>query len=615
MCGIFAVKGKDAVSRAYEGLKKLEYRGYDSCGIGVIEGGQIGLYRVVGCVENLANTGVLKINSSIAIAHTRWATNGGVTEYNSHPHKSASGRFAVVHNGIIENATELKNKYLSKVKFSSETDTEVVVQLLDYFSETYETFDAFRQVVLRLSGSYALVLIERGSNTIYFARKSSPLVISKSGDEYELSSDINGFVSKEQIYYVPDNTIGYIANKMVVYDNNCTLINYEWCDYTMKSAEVSKGSYEHFMLKEIMEIPTTLKSTYDNFLESEFVLPKHIERVLIIGCGTSYHSGLMGMKFIEKYGGVKCECIIASEFIYNDYLVEPNTLAIFISQSGETADTLKALGKAKGLGLYTLAITNVVGSTITRVAYSYIYERVGPEICVASTKAYTSQVLMLLLLSNVLKNIGIGNYRSCDCLNNGFASSIVRDCECVFIEPSKTINYLPYTEEDLRLLWDIDIVEILQSVDRVIDRFDGVKQVFLIGKDYDYITAMEGALKIKEVSYVFTDAYPCGELKHGTLALIEEGSIVISLITREDIVDKCLNSMREIGSRGGECIVLSQLDLDTDARSQIRLPKLCPLFMSFVGIIPIDLIAYRLSVSRGYNPDKPRNLAKSVTVE
>ena len=605
MCGIYAVKGKGATTRVYEGLKKLEYRGYDSCGIGIIKGDRIEVSRTIGYVERLSQTGILEEDSNIAIGHTRWATNGGVTEYNSHPHKSASGRFAVVHNGIIENDKELKEKYLSKVKFSSETDTEVIVQLLDYFSESNDTLEAFRQVVLRLQGSYAIVLIERGSDIIYFARKSSPLVISKVGDEYELSSALLGIDNKEQVYCVSDNTYGYIGSKCVVYDNNSNVINFDWVDYSIESDIVDRGEYSHFMLKEIMEIPRALRATYESFCESEFCLPKKISRVLIIGCGTSYHSGLMGSKFIEKYSSLKCECIIASEFIYNDYLVMPNTLAIFISQSGETADTLKALAKAKSLGMYTFAITNVVGSSITREADGFIYERVGAEICVASTKAYTSQVLMLLLMSNVLQNIRRGNYISCK-------YSSIDERECVRVTSNRTINYLPYTTEELEELFGIDIGEIVKQVD---DLVVGSSQVFLIGKDYDYITAMEGALKIKEVSYIFTDAYPCGELKHGTLALIEDGVSVLSIVTKLELIDKCLNAMREIGSRGGRCIVLTQLAELWNEPLVIRLPKTNELFMAIVGIIPIDLLAYRLSVARGYNPDKPRNLAKSVTVE
>ncbi len=612
MCGIFAVKGRGAVKRVYEGLRKVEYRGYDSCGIGVQKGNSIDLYRVVGYVENLSTTGVLEEDSTLAIAHTRWATNGGVSEYNSHPHKSASGRFALVHNGIIENDRELKEMYLSKVHFSSETDSEVVVQLLDYFSESLPTFEAFKQVVLRLKGSYAFVLIERGSNTIYFARSSSPLVISKVGSEYELSSDINGFNIREQVYYVPDNSIGYIDKQLVVYDNNFDLLQYNWVDYTTDTDAIDKGEYPHFMLKEIMEIPSSLRSSYYNFESGEFVLPKDIRRVLIIGCGTSYHSGLMGCKFIEKYSGRKCECIIASEFIYNDYLLEPNTLAVFISQSGETADTLKALNRAKALGMYTFAITNVMGSTITREAHSFVYERVGAEICVASTKAYTSQVLMLLLLSNVLVNIDKGCYEVC---GRDIDALEEISCECVRVEGDKTNNYLPYDAEELERLFELDISQILTAVDNVIGRFKEVREIFLLGKDYDYITAMEGALKIKEVSYIFTDAYPCGELKHGTLALIEEGSVVLSVVTREDLTDKALNSIREVSSRGGKCIVITQLGELYQDYSVIGLPKLSPIFMSLVGIIPIDLLAYRLSTGRGYNPDKPRNLAKSVTVE
>ena len=604
MCGIFAVKGKGAVETAYKGLTKLEYRGYDSCGMGMVKGDKIVTYKSVGFVEKLKETAVLEESSDIVIAHTRWATTGGVTVVNSHPHLSASGRFAVVHNGIIENYQELIKEYLGSIKLNSETDTEVIVQLMDIMLKEEDILGTFKTVVSMLKGSFAIVLIVAGSDTVYFARNCSPMVISKSGSSYLISSDINGFEDKSAVYYIPDNSIGYIGNTVVLFDNNYTPIEIKWENYTRESSLVDKGGYPHFMIKEIMEIPSSLRRSYESFKTVVFKLPRVIDNILIVACGTSYHSGLMGAKYIEKYSGKKCECIIASEFIYNDYIVRDNTMAIFISQSGETADTIKAIHKCKDLRLFTMAITNVVGSTISRLVDSCIYEDVGAEICVASTKAYTSQSLMLLLLSNVLINLDKGSYPTVD------------SSEFVYYNGNLTNNYLDFDIVNLFEMFNIDIGEMVSAVDAIMDNLYGKEQIFLIGKDFDYITAMEGALKIKEVSYIFTDDYPCGELKHGTLSLIEEGRIVIPIITSERLLNKSMNSISEIVARGGKCIIISGVvDTAMGENIVIPLPNLHPSLMPIVSIIPIDIIAYRLSTSKGYNPDKPRNLAKSVTVE
>lgn len=604
MCGIFAVKGKGAVETAYKGLTKLEYRGYDSCGMGMVKGDKIVTYKSVGFVEKLKETAVLEERSDIVIAHTRWATTGGVTVVNSHPHLSASGRFAVVHNGIIENYQELIKEYLGSIKLNSETDTEVIVQLMDIMLKEEDILGTFRTVVSMLKGSFAIVLIVAGSDTVYFARNCSPMVISKSGSSYLISSDINGFEDKSAVYYIPDNSIGYIGNTVILFDNNYSPIEIKWESYTRESSLVDKGGYPHFMIKEIMEIPSSLRRSYESFKTVVFKLPRVIDNILIVACGTSYHSGLMGAKYIEKYSGKKCECIIASEFIYNDYIVRDNTMAIFISQSGETADTIKAIHKCKDLRLFTMAITNVVGSTISRLVDSCIYEDVGAEICVASTKAYTSQSLMLLLLSNVLINLDKGSYPTVD------------SSEFVYYNGNLTNNYLDFDIVNLFEMFNIDIGGMVSAVDAIMDKLYGKEQIFLIGKDFDYITAMEGALKIKEVSYIFTDDYPCGELKHGTLSLIEEGRIVIPIITSERLLNKSMNSISEIVARGGKCIIISGVvDTAMGENIVIPLPNLHPSLMPIVSIIPIDIIAYRLSTSKGYNPDKPRNLAKSVTVE
>ena len=612
MCGIMASKGRRSVEKVYEGLKKLEYRGYDSCGVACKQGKKISVYKTTGYIENLREFELEKNDSTLSIGHTRWATHGSVTIENSHPHISMSGDFAVVHNGILENFEELKRGELSSYKFRSQTDSEVIPMLIEHYYEG-NVWEAFEKAISKIRGSYAIVMINKYDNSLYFARCSSPLIISRSGSEYTIASDVNGFMDKKYVYHVPDNCIGIIDDSVYIYDRNTqNNIVPTWKDYSEISASVDKGEYPHYMLKEIMEIPRALRSTYDVIKATEFKLPRVIENILIIACGTSYHSSLVGKKYIESISQIPCECIIASEFIYSDYQVKNNTLGIFISQSGETADTLTAIARAKELGIYTLSITNVRGSTITRSSDSVLYINVGPEICVASTKAYTSQVLALLLLSNILLNVSKGNYiqsSSCDIKSRS-------ESDLVLVEPTKTIDYLGGI--DYKPLFDLDISIILRKVDDIASLFKGSRDIHLIGKDYDYITSMEGSLKIKEVSYIFTDAYPCGELKHGTLSLIEDGSMVISILTSDGVLlDKSKNAIHEIVSRGGKCVAISPFKKDAlrEVIDNIEIPALHKWLMPIVSIIPIDLLAYRLSISRGINPDKPRNLAKSVTVE
>ena len=596
MCGIMAVKGKDCVGDVITGLKALEYRGYDSAGIACKVENKIEIKKALGYVQNLEDISN-EIRSDIAIGHTRWATHGGVNISNSHPHSSSCGRFSIVHNGIIENHRELKNEYLANVQFTSETDTEVAVQLMSKFYNG-NVFETFKKVISMLEGSYAIVMINSIDDNIYFARKSSPMVVSKTESKIMLSSDVNGFKDKSNIYYVDDDNIGYIDNNIHVFDKNYTNINVQYVDLTYLGESVDLSGFGHYMHKEIYEIPSSLQSSFAMLQQCRFRLPKKIDRILMVACGTSYHSTLIGKKYIEQFAGIKCECEIASEFIYNNYLSTPNTLAIFISQSGETADTLTALKKCKSMGMYTLAITNVAGSTITRIADSCVLMNCGAEICVASTKAYTSQVFLLLMLSNILINHSKGNYIESD--------------DCMTFEWRNTSNYLDYTDGDLDELFALDVSAFEESAKQVAETINKTNTMHLIGKDYDYISAMEGSLKIKEVSYIFTDAYACGELKHGTLSLIDNESIVLAIMTDEKLVDKCNNAMHEITARGGKCILVSPFDTHDVS---VRLPRLNKLFMPIVSIVPIDLIAYRVARLRGYNPDRPRNLAKSVTVE
>ena len=597
-----AIKGKDANKKVFEGLKKLEYRGYDSCGIGCKVDGEIKLYKAIGYIENLEKTNVLDNSCNIAIGHTRWATHGGVTVNNSHPHSSQSGAFSLVHNGIIENYLELRDKYFKDEVFTSDTDSEVIAHLIEYYYNG-DILVALQKTIKELRGSFAIVLVSKYDDALYFARSSSPLVLGVDNDVIGLSSDIGGFKNKSKVCYIPDNCFGKIDTEIIVFDKNNNYVEVEYVDMGKFSLSVDKGKFSHYMIKEIMEIPKTLKQTYDEFMSGNFKLPDRIDNVVVIGCGTSYHSGLMMCKYIEQIAGIRAECKIASEFIYNHLLLSPHTLMIFISQSGETADTLAAIKRVKNLGVYTLAVTNVRGSTITTIADEVLYINVGSEICVASTKAYTSQVFIGLLLSLSLRELNNGGFEKCGVCVNVYGNDIKNS------QLACGLNF--------EKMFDIDISKIYNEVKNIVYLFDNKNELHLIGKDYDYITAMEGALKIKEVSYMFTDAYPCGELKHGTLSLIENNSVVIAVATCDGILlDKTQNAMCEISARGGKCVVISQMNKDVFSdHLSISIPSLDDLLMPIISIIPLDLIAYEVSVSRGINPDKPRNLAKSVTVE
>ncbi|MGN0961054.1 MAG: isomerizing glutamine--fructose-6-phosphate transaminase, partial [Christensenellales bacterium] len=464
---------------------------------------------------------------------------------------------------------------------------------------------AFKTAICKLKGSFAIVMINSIDNNIYFARLHSPMVIGRKGDCYSIASDKNGLEDVDEIAYLNNESIGYIDKQINVYDKKFKKIKIDFCENSIAKGRVSKGEYSHFMLKEIFEIPSVLKETFNSITNAKFTLPKDIKNVLMVSCGTSYHSSLIGKKYIESLAKIPVECEIASEYIYNEHINLPNTLGIFISQSGETADTLSALKRAKSENIFTLAITNVENSSITKLADAVLYLNVGAEICVASTKAYTSQVFSLLLLTNILINNKNDRY-----VKNEFDKGLNS------IEPNRTIDYLGLSENDYNKLYNIDISKLECEVNKVACEIWTKQEMHLIGKDYDYITAMEGSLKIKEVSYIFTDAYPCGELKHGTLSLIDDNSIVIAITTNLQIWDKVRNSINEIISRGGKVIGITQFNMEYNGfYSKILIPELSYLLMPIVSIIPIDLLAYKISILRGVNPDKPRNLAKSVTVE
>lgn len=599
MCGIVAFKGNKKLEEVVNSLQRLEYRGYDSSGIGYKCGGKIECLKSVGYVDALKEKVKLDESVNIAIGHTRWATHGGVSEKNSHPHLSSDGKFAIVHNGILENFQYLKEKYLRGVNFASETDSEVIAQLL---STNYrgDVWDAFKSTVCLLKGSFAIVMINEYDDSVYFARCGSPMIVGIDDNQYSISSDIGGLLCTDKISNLEDNAIGYIDNKPHLYDKNFRRLKLNFCKATKDISSISKGNYPHYMLKEILEIPGSLMAIEQWMNTHSLMLPGKIERVVMVSCGTSYHSSLIGKKYIEQIAQIPAECEIASEYIYNHHLIYDGTLGVFISQSGETADTISALKRAKKEGIFTLAITNVMGSTITAIADETIYLCAGSEICVASTKAYTSQVFALLKLSNILSNIRKGNY------------SIRSNLSCVV--PEKTIDYLGIERGEYDKLFGLDISKMMCEIDGVVDMLENTHNILLIGKDYDYITVMEGGLKIKEVTYTFTDAYPCGELKHGTLSLIDNDSVVLALSTDKNLNSKVHNVIHEIVSRGGTVAGFGDLT-DGENLNVVHIDSMHRYLMPIVSIIPFDILAYKLSVRRGINPDKPRNLAKSVTVE
>lgn len=600
MCGIVAFKGEMCLGEVLENLEKLEYRGYDSCGVGYKVGGKIECVKSVGNVSTLLNNISSDLKIDLAIGHTRWATHGIVSKNNSHPHMSSDGKFAIVHNGIVENYRELKSKHLRGVDFLSDTDSEVIAQLL-MLNYRDDVWDAFKSAIGMLKGSFAIVMINEYDDKMYFARVGSPMVIGRGKYGYSIASDISGLGDIDNISYINDGSIGYIDKKCVVYDKNYNRYNINFCKHDGELFGSDRGEYEHYMLKEIYEIPTSLRLTAESIDSSKLRLPSDIRHIVIIGCGTSYHSGLVGKKYMEQIAGVPTICEIASEYIYDSHITMPGTLGIFISQSGETADTISALKRAKSDNVYTLAITNVYGSTITQLADEVVYLNAGVEICVASTKAYTSQVFALLKLSNVFRNILISGEN---------IKSSIATIDCLGLK-----DYLSIDESQYDKLYNFDIDSIMCEVMSVVDNLKDKRDILLIGKDYDFITAKEAGLKIKEVTYTFTDAYPCGELKHGTLSLIDDSSVVLAVCATNKLSDKVKNAVYEIKSRGGVVLGVSNASGDCDFDYTIRLPEFHRYLMPLVAVIPFDIIAYKLSVAKGINPDRPRNLAKSVTVE
>ncbi len=609
MCGIVGYIGpKQAMPFLIEGLKKLEYRGYDSAGIAVFDGGQVNVEKSVGrlsVLEKLVEQHPLE--GHIGIGHTRWATHGRPSDANSHPHTDCTGKFVVVHNGIIENYLHIKEKLIAKGhKFTSETDTEVVAHLVEeYYEGDFEA--AVKKVLAEIEGSYALVFLSQYEpDKIICSKQDNPLVIGLGEGENFIASDIPAIINRTRRTYILSD--GEMA---IVTRDSAWVMSRTGVPVTKKVFEVhwdaeaaEKGGYEHFMIKEIYEQPKAIRETTTGRLakdDSGVILDElkwtkddaaAIKKVAIVACGTAYHAGIVGKYYIEQLARIPVEVDVASEFRYRAPLIDEHTLAIVISQSGETLDTLAALKEAKKLGARTLAVTNVVGSSIAREADQVIYTWAGPEIAVASTKAYTTQLIGMLMLAVYIAS-----------LRGAIGADRVR-------EIIRGLKALPGQAHE--------ILENVEPIKTFAQQYGFCEDVFFIGRSLDYAVALEGSLKLKEISYIHAEAYAAGELKHGTLALIIEGVPVIALATQYDVYEKMLSNIKEVKARDAVVIgVAMQGDeqIGKYVDHVISIPAADKYLAPILTVIPLQLLAYYAAVTRGADVDKPRNLAKSVTVE
>lgn len=604
MCGIIGFVGEtDAPRIIIDGLKKLEYRGYDSAGLAVLNNNQLQLAKAKGRVADLeAKVLDKQLTGGLGIGHTRWATHGQPSEANSHPHTNQAQTIAVVHNGIIENYQELKTKLLKKgVKFRSQTDTEVVAHLIDQYM-TGDLLEAVAQAVRQLQGSFALgVISSLAPNCLIGVRKESPLVVGVTDSQTMLASDVAPILSlSKQVYYLEDGDIVKIDEVGVAFfDFNLKPLKRQLTTITWDADAVTKGGFKHFTLKEIHEQPEAIKKTISPRLDAngqinleifDKIKPKAIKRIEIIGCGTAYHAGLYGKKLLENLANIPVEAIVASEYRYQKNFTDKHTLVIAVSQSGETADTLGALKKSKQAGAQTLAITNVVGSSITRLADAVVYTWAGPEIGVCSTKAYTTQLAIFALLALDLakrrEQISADFYRlAIDNLTN---------------LPAKLTQ----------------IIENQTIYSKIAKAIAHQTSAFYIGRGMDAYLAMEGALKLKEISYIHTEAFPAGELKHGTIALIAPKTPVIVIATEPTLFDKIKSNIEELKARGAQIILISKsAELAKLADFTIEIPTVDLVESALVAALPMQLLAYYTADALGQDVDKPRNLAKSVTVE
>lgn len=608
MCGIVGYVGfREASDVIVDGLSRLEYRGYDSAGVAVHTGDAIKYQKYKGRLAVLEESINKKpIKGSLGIGHTRWATHGEPSDENAHPHLNMSDTIAVVHNGIIENYMKVKEWLIGEgVEFKSETDTEVIVHLVDYYYEG-DLLEAVFKAIDKLRGAYAIgVISKENPGEIVAARKDSPLVVGVGENENFIASDIPALLKyTRQVYFLENGEVIHLTDKEVeIFNENKEKVQKDVYNVTWDVEAASKGGYDHFMIKEILEQPNGIKETLIRRLDEngkikldDIKLTKEdldgINKVYIVACGTAYNAGIVGRYAIEKIAKIPVETDVASEFRYREPFIDEKTLLIVVSQSGETADTLAVLREGKRKGARVLAVTNVVGSSIAREADDVFYTWAGPEVAVASTKAYTTQLVAFYMIA-------------------------------LYMADTKGI----ITKEEYFKMIE-ELKETSDKVQSVLDRADEIKELaanikdkehaFYIGRGLDFNLSLEGALKIKEISYMHAEAFAAGELKHGTIALIEENTPVIATLTQEKLFEKMVSNVKEVKARGAYVIAIAHEDnkeVEKAADKVIYIPKTSDLLSSIVAIIPHQLLAYYAAVMRGCDVDKPRNLAKSVTVE
>ena len=612
MCGIVGFTGDhQAAPILLDGLSKLEYRGYDSAGIAVRDGGkETRVIKAKGRLKGLAektNNGE-SVPGTCGIGHTRWATHGEPSENNAHPHISDDGNVVAVHNGIIENYQELKDKLLRKgYTFYSETDTEVAVKLIDYYCKKYEgtPVDAINHSMVRIRGSYAMAIMFKDyPEEIYVARKDSPMILGVENGESYIASDVPAILKyTRNVYYIGNMEMARVhKGEITFYNLDGEEIEKELkvVDWDAEAAE--KAGFEHFMMKEIHEQPKAIQDTLNSALKDDRIdltevglteeEIRDISQIYIIACGSAYHVGMAAQYVIEDIARIPVRVELASEFRYRNPILDPHALAVVISQSGETADSLAALRLCKKHGIRTLAIVNVVGSSIAREADNIFYTLAGPEISVATTKAYSTQLIAAYLLAIQFAKI---------------REQITEEQYTGYIEELKTLP-----EKVQRIIDDKERIQWFAS------KQANAHDVFFVGRGIDYAISMEGSLKMKEISYIHSEAYAAGELKHGTISLIEDGTLVIGVLTQPALYEKTVSNMVECKSRGAYLMGLTTFgnyNIEDTADFTVYIPKTDPHFATSLAVIPLQLLGYYVSVSKGLDVDKPRNLAKSVTVE
>ena len=607
MCGIVGYVGNnEAIPFLIKGLKKLEYRGYDSAGIAVFDNDKndISIVKTKGrLIELDKKVKTLNIKySNIGIGHTRWATHGAPSNVNSHPHTSMNKGISVVHNGIIENYIQIKSE-LEKYgyNFISETDTEVIAHLFDYYYNG-DMVDAIIKVIDRIEGSYALaVMCKDNDNEIVAVRKDSPMLIGIGENENYIASDIPAILEyTKQYYLLEDNEIVILKkDEIKIFDINKNEINKDiyTVDWDISLAE--KGGYDYFMLKEIMEQATAVKNTIspriinnniklDNIEYSDDFI-RNINKIHIVACGSAWHAAIVGKYIIEEYTRIPVEVDIASEFRYRNPILNKNDICIIISQSGETADTLAALREAKKRGVKVLSIVNVVGSSIARESDDVIYTWAGPEIAVATTKGYSTQIAVMYLIA----------YKFADIIGNIKLENVI-----------DTINKLPE--------YISDVFKVEEDMKELAKKYSNIKDAFIIGRGIDYAVALECSLKLKEISYIHSEAYAAGELKHGTISLVEDGTLIFAICTQDNLVEKIMSNIKEVKARGAYVVAIvkeGNKEFSKVADKVICIPNIDNEFTASLSVIPMQLFSYYIAIERGCDVDMPRNLAKSVTVE